>query len=137
MWTDKQIKDHETAAELLTKTKDVTFNYIRNNRTVSEYDIQQFILKKFRELNLVTDKDPPIVAFNKNSATPEFYPKIDSERLKPDTFILIDIWAKLNKKNAPFADITWVAFFGDKVPSDIEHVFNVVTKARNEALENI
>ncbi len=134
MWTDEQIKDHKTAAELLIKVKNITFSYIRNNRTVSEYDTHQFILKKFKEFDLITDKDPPIVAFNTNSATPEFYPKIDSERLKPDTFILIDIWAKLNKKNAPFADITWVAYYGDNIPKKVQNVFNVVLKARDSTL---
>jgi len=137
MWTKQQIKYHEKAAELLIKIKDLTFKHIQKNKSISEYKIQQFVLEKFDKYNLETDKDQPIVAFNKNSATPEFYPKKLSEKLRDNTFVLIDLWAKLKIKNAPFADITWVAFRGKKIPAEIQKVFNIVIAARDEALSYI
>ncbi|MCK5476874.1 MAG: M24 family metallopeptidase [Candidatus Aenigmarchaeota archaeon] len=137
MWTKQQIKYHKKAAKLLIKIKDLTFMHIQKNKSISEYEIQQFILGQFHKYNLETDKDPPIVSFNKNTATPEFYPKKLSEKLQNNTFILIDLWAKLKIKEAPFADITWVAFYGKKVPAEIQKTFSVVVTARDEALKYI
>jgi Xaa-Pro dipeptidase len=137
MWTKQQIEYHKKAAKLLIKIKDLTFKHIQNNELISEYKVQQFVLEKFQKYNLETDKYPPIIAFNKNSATPEFYPKRVSKKLENNTFILIDVWAKLKIKDAPFADITWVAFYGEKIPTEIQKVFNVVIAARDEALNYI
>lgn len=137
MWTKKQTDHHKKAARLLIKIKDLTFRHIQKNKSISEYEIQQFISEKFHEYSLKTDQYPPIVAFNKNSATPEFYPEKVSEKLQNNTFILIDLWAKLRIKNAPFADITWVAFYGKKIPAEIQKTFAVVITARDEALNYI
>lgn len=137
MWTKQQIEYHKKAAKLLIKIKDLTFKHIQKNNSISEYEIQQFILDKFNKYNLETDKDPPIVAFNNNSATPEFYPKKISKTLQHNTLILIDLWAKLKVKNAPFADITWVAFYGKKISPEIKEVFDIVVKARDNALTYI
>jgi len=137
MWTNKQLKYHVDAAKLLIKIKDLTFDHIRKNHSISEYEVQQFILEKFVEYGLHSDKDPPIVGFGKHTATPEFYPKKESSRLTPGTFILIDLWAKFENKEAPFADITWVAYHGNKVPKDILHVFDVAALARDKTLDFI
>lgn len=137
MWTKEQIMQHKKAAKLLIKIKNLTFKHLQKNKSITEYQVQQFILDKFNEYKLETDKDPPIVAFNENSATPEFYPKRVSKKLRPNTFILIDLWAKLKMKEAPFADITWVAFYGNKIPPEISKVFKVIIKARNAALDHI
>lgn len=137
MWSKQEIEDHKNAACLLIKIKDLTFNHIKKNPLISEYDIQQFILKKFNEFKLQTDKDPPIVAFNENSAIPEFYPKKKSKIIRENTFILIDLWGKLKKEKAPFADITWTAYYGKKIPTKILEVFKIVIGARNIALDYI
>lgn len=137
MWTEEQIKLHMQAAKNLIEIKDLTFQYIKENKNISEYEVQQFILGKIKEFRMEIDKDPPIVAFDEDSATPEFYPKKASKKLKQDTFILIDLWAKLNKKDAPFADITWVAYYGKKVPDEIKRVFNIAIKARKNTLDYI
>lgn len=119
------------------KIKDQTFDHIKNTRNLSEYEVQQFILKKFIEYKLETDNDPPIVSFNSNTAIPEHYPTEESKRLEKNTFIMIDLWAKLKINDAPFADITWVAFLGDEVPEEITTVFNVVKTSRNTAVDYI
>jgi Xaa-Pro dipeptidase len=137
MWTKEQIDYHKQAAKNLDKIKDLTFNYIKRNSEITEYEIQQFILKKIEECSMQIDNDPPIVAFDEDSATPEFYPKKESRRLKPNTFILIDLWAKLKKKDAPFADITWVAYYGKNIPEEIKKIFNLAIDARENTLRFI
>jgi Xaa-Pro aminopeptidase len=137
MWSKKQIEDHRTAARSLVKIKDLTFEYIRKNDDVTEYDVQQFIIKKFDEFGIHSDKYPPIVSFGTDTSIPEFYPKKDSKRLEKGNLIMIDLWAKLNNKDAPFADITWLAYQGKKIPTKIQKVFNTAITARDDALEYI
>ncbi|MCX6815771.1 MAG: M24 family metallopeptidase [Candidatus Aenigmarchaeota archaeon] len=137
MWSKKQITHHKKAAKLLIKIKDLTFRHIQKNKGITEYQVQQFILKNYKDFGLITDKFPPIVAFNESSSTPEFYPEKNSKKLKKSTFILIDLWAKLKAKDAPFADITWVAFYGKRVPKRIQRVFNIAIAARTAALEHM
>ncbi len=137
MWDSEQIKAHKRAAKLLCKIKDNVFEYIQTKRSITEYNLQQFIIKQYQRYGLITDKWPPIVAFNENTSVPEFYPKEKSKQLEPETFIMIDLWAKINKKNAPFADITWVAYYGEKIPKETITLFDVVIRARDKALQFI
>ena len=137
MWNNEQIKKHIETAELLDKIKNETFEYISLHKNTSEKDIQEFILKKFKENNIKSDKDPPIVAFNENSAIPHYFPSGKSKLLKKNSWILIDLWAKLKNSKSPFADITWVAYYGDKIPKRIQKIFNIVIKARDSALDYI
>jgi Xaa-Pro aminopeptidase len=50
---------------------------------------------------------------------------------------MIDIWARLKERNSPYADITWMAYFGDNVDEKIKKVFDLVVKARNGAIKQI
>ncbi|MEK6951724.1 MAG: M24 family metallopeptidase [Nanoarchaeota archaeon] len=137
IWNNIKIKNHREAAELLNKIKDTAFEFISKNRDSTEYRVQQFILNQFKKYDLKTDKDPPIVAFKENSAIPHYFPSKNSKKLKPNSLILIDIWAKLNKTDSPFADITWVAYYGNKVPKDILRTFDIVISARNDCINCI
>jgi Xaa-Pro dipeptidase len=138
MWTSEQIKDHKEAASRLLKIKDGAFEYIRKNKKISELEIQAFIYRKFKERGMKTADQPQIVAFGPNSAIPHYYPTSKTNRiLKKGDVIKIDIWARMNKKGAPFADITWMGFCGEKVPKNIEKIFNIVVSARNKGINFI
>ncbi len=137
MWNKKIINFHIEANKLLDRIKDEAFDYIRLNKNVSEKDVQNFIVKKFKENNLKHDKDPPIVAFNENSVKPHYFPLEDSKIIKENSLILIDLWAKFKDSKSPFGDITWMAYYGDEVPSKIQRVFDIVMKSRGYALDFI
>ena len=136
MWTKEQISDHVKAAKNLTDIKDLAFQHIRENNDISEYELQQFIMKKIKEFKMISDKDAPIVAFRENTGIVHYFPNKDSKKLKAESLILIDIWAKLNKENAPFADITWMGYKGNNF-GDMEKIFNIVIKARDLCIEFI
>ncbi len=74
----------------------------------TEYDVQQFIMKRFAEENLTT-YDPPMVGTNEHPADPHF--DLTRELARPfrrgDT-VLIDMWAKKNVQGGIYYDITWV-----------------------------
>ena len=140
MWNKKQIQEHIETAKLLDKIKNRTFELIKNNKSRSEKQVQEFILKEFKENKITTDKDPPIVAFNENSAIPHYFLSENSKTLKPNTLILIDIWANKKNQRTPFADITWVGYYSatsKKIPKEIQKVFDIVIKSRDEAIKYI
>ena len=130
-WKKWQVDNHMEAARLLIGVKDAAFDYARGNPGVTEYELQQFVLGQFEQNGIKIDKFPPIVSFREDTAVPEFYPSKKSKRLEPDSLIMLDIWARLGRKGSPFADITWMAYYGNKIPKDVLKVFNVVAKARD------
>jgi Xaa-Pro aminopeptidase len=137
-WTDKQVSQHKTAADLLCKIMDRAFDFIRQNQNVTEYEVQQFIRSKYKQYDMVEDVDPPIVAFRENTSFVHYFPtEKTAKKLMDNTLIMIDIWARLNEPNAPFADITWMAWHGDKVPADIQEGFDTILKSRDVGMDFI
>lgn len=77
----------------------------------------------------------PIVAFRASSAIPHYASGKKSKVIENGTIITLDIWARLNKKGAPFADITWMTFYGDKIPKKVQEIFDIVIGARDEGIK--
>lgn len=139
MWTKNQIKNHQEAAKRLKKIIDLSFAYIRlNKKSITEKEVQVFIYEKIKELDLFIDKTPVIVAFGSSSSDPHYNPDGKSNRkLRSGDIIMIDLWGRLNKIGAPFADITWMGYCGRKMPKEMEKVFNIVLKSRDEGIRFI
>jgi len=135
-----KIESHKIAAKRLCQIKDRVFDFIgRNLGKITEYDVQQSVLKEF-ELNgltLLGDKDEPIVASDKNTSFVHYFPKKESRLIEKENLILVDIWAKLKEEEAVFADITWMAYTGKKVPQEIQEAFDNVIRARDLAIKII
>lgn len=135
IWTQAQIKLHEKAAEKLDLIITKTFSLIKDSKNISEFEVQKFILDQFKKENLVSDKDKPIVAFGPNTSFVHYYPKEESAlKLTKNMPILIDIWARVNEKSAPFADITWIGYKGQEVSQKYISIFNAVKLSRDEAI---
>lgn len=138
-WNEEQLQMHEEAARGLYASVHEAFaeiaRRIRAGEPTTEYDIQQFIMGRFAERGMIT-KDPPIVAVNGNSAAPHYEPTREKHSpINKDDFVLIDLWAKLDKPNSVYADITWTSFVGETVPDEVTRVFTVVRDARDAATE--
>ncbi len=134
-----QVESHRRAAEVCLAAKDHAFDFIRSalraERPITEYDVQQAILEFFAARDLDPDH-PPIVAVNAHAADPHYAPT--AERHSPiarGDVVLIDLWGRT--RTSPddcFADLTWTAYCGAEIPSDIERVFAIVAAARDEAV---
>jgi Xaa-Pro aminopeptidase len=138
-WNDEQLAMHEEAARGLYDSVKEAFveigRRIEAGTPTNEYDIQQYILERFAQRGMIS-KDPPIVAVNGNSAMPHYEPT--HERHSPinkDDFVLIDLWAKLDRPDSVYADITWTSFVGASVPEEVTKVFNIVRDARDAATD--
>jgi len=132
---NKEIEKHKIAAEKLELIKNKAFDFIRRNLDkVSEYDVQNFILTEFKKEDLVTNEKYPvqIVATNENTGFVHYFPeKRKAKIIKKDSLILIDIWARLNAKGAPFADITWMGYNGKNIPREIRKILRRVIEVRD------
>jgi Xaa-Pro aminopeptidase len=138
-WTKRQIRDHTEAALKLGAIKDELVTFLRSHKSVEERTAINFIRSRYKAHGLVNDskKEFAIVAFGRNTSEVHYFPKAKGQKLKADSLILLDIWARLPKKNAPYADMTWMFWFGTKVPSDIEKKWQILKKARDTAVKYI
>jgi len=137
-WTDEQIAQHKTAADLLCEIMNQAFEFIRQNSNVTEYEVQQFILGQYSSNGMITESDPPIVAFRESTANVHYFPQEKTAlTLEANSLIMIDIWAKMNHPNAPYADITWMAWHGGEVPAEIQKGFDIVLKSRDVGMDFI
>lgn len=109
--------------------------HLQDEMKVSEYDVQQKILADFAAAGLVTDM-PPIVALNEHSADPHYTPhKTSSSQIRPNDWILIDLWAKEKHQGSVFADITRVGFAGLHPTAKQQEIFHIVREAQVVATE--
>jgi Xaa-Pro dipeptidase len=137
---EKGLALHRQAAQKLLRLKDEAFTFIVDalmaGRTVTEWDVQQFLLQRFQQEGLTTSH-PPIVACMGNSANPHYFPT--AEKAAPigwGDFVLLDLFAKIaDDPDAVYADITWCAYTGSTVPPRFEAPFAAVREARNAALQ--
>lgn len=135
---EDKYKTHIAAGEKVQGIKDEAFseigNAIREGREVTEYDIQQFIVRRFKEEGLTDDGDHPIVGVNGHPADPHFEPTPENTYvIKRGDTVLIDLWARVNEPGAIYYDITWCGYVGDNPPAKYVEIFTVVRDARDAA----
>ncbi len=136
-WTSEQLSMHLEAGRRVDQTRRDAFDLIgerlRAHESVTEYEVQQFILSRFSQSNLITNHGP-IVAINEHASDPHYEPSVaTSLPIKAGDLVLIDLWAKLPDPQAVYYDVTWVGFCGEDIPAQIQAVFDVVRDARKAA----
>lgn len=141
VWTNELFEENKPVALYLTQIVFDSFNLIKEKTNagekITEYDVQQFIMNKFAEKKYYTDS-PPIVAVNENSANPHYAPdKNVFKEIKKGDLVLIDLWAKVDRDDAVWADITWTGYMGADVPEKYSKIFNIVADARDTAFNFI
>lgn len=134
VWNDAAIAAHERASEKIHDIKDRAFEFIathvRAGKT-SEYEVQQAMARWFAEEGLVSDSAPN-VSVGPNAGNPHYLPTAASSKdIGRDDLVLIDLWGKLDARGAVYADITWVAYTGSKVPARFADAFAAVRDARD------
>jgi Xaa-Pro aminopeptidase len=137
-WTNEQLATHRAASESLYRIKDrafsVAFDAVAHGRALSEYELQQQMMKWFDEEGLVTDS-PPVVAVGGNAGDPHYLPAAEQCRaVVADEVLLLDLWGKKRDAGAVFADITWVAVTSKRVPAEVSRAFRAVADARDAAV---
>jgi Xaa-Pro aminopeptidase len=138
VWSDEVYRTHCVAADKLYRIKDRAFDLVRERvggGTLTEYDVQQEMLKWFEEEGLVAD-DTPNVSAQENAGDPHYHPSRDVHRpIRRNEIVLLDLWGKLPKTGAVFADITWVGFTGAAVPETYARAFAAARDGRDAGIE--
>lgn len=138
VWTAAQVDTHRVASDALHQIKDraleVLWTVARGTAT-TELALQQQMGEWFAEAGLVSDS-LPVVAAMENSGNPHYLPTAASHRaILTDELVLLDLWGRLAKPGSVYADITWVAFTGARVPKAMAQAFDAVVGARDRAVE--
>src|ERR1051326_8092881 len=129
-WPEEAYLDNLDAATTVRQIVLRAFEYIgqtiRSKERITEYDVQQFMLKHFKENNLVT-MEAPNCSVNANSGNPHYEPTKDvHSELHEGDFVLIDLWAKKNKPGATYNDICWTGYLGKSVTEKYTRIFEIV-----------
>ena len=137
-WSDEQLATHRAAAEKLYRIKDRTFETVarrvRDGQATTEFEIQALMSRWFADEGLVSDSAPNVSA-QENAGNPHYLPTADRTRaIGTGELLLIDLWGKLDRPGAVFADITWVGFTGPEVPAEMTRAFEAVRDARDAAI---
>jgi len=140
-WTAAQLENHLEAGRRIDRIRAEAFARVsaklRASERVTEWEMQQFILARFKDQNLFTDHGPDI-AVNANASNPHYNPTRDAcSPIQPGDLVLMDMWAKLNVPDGVYYDITWVGYCGDHAPERMEHVFAIVRDARDKAVARV
>jgi Xaa-Pro aminopeptidase len=88
----------------------------------------------FRDEGLISDADANVSAAE-NAGNPHYLPTAAVHRaIRPDEIVLLDLWGKLDRPGAVYADITWVGFTGTRVPERFSRAFGAIRDARDAGI---
>ena len=140
-WDDEQWQMHLEAAKHTRSAYDAAFTFIaervKKNGSVHELEVQARIVEHFHQNKVICDH-PPIVAVGPHSGDPHYEPRPgDAGTIREGDFVLIDLWAKLDKPRAVYSDLTWTCFVGKTVPEKYEKVFQIVAKGRDAGIARV
>ena len=141
VWDDDQEKSHFEAAKLCRDAYDVAFSFIaseiRTNGKAMETAVQARIMKHFADSGMTT-YSPPIVGVGPHSGDPHFDNSDENDApIERGSFVLIDLWAKMDRPRSVYADYTRVAFVGSSVPEQYTKIFNIVAAARDAGIKTV
>lgn len=140
-WTPEALETHLEAGRRVDRVRGRAFEMIRQRTrdglTLTEFEAKGFILGEFSREGLAT-ADGPIVGVNANSANPHYEPTAEvAAPIRSGDFVLLDMWAKLDRPGSTYYDITWTGFCGDHPSDEMRNVFATVRDARDAAVRRV
>lgn len=138
-WTPEQAESHFEAGQIVDLVRQEAFAraalFVRDGKPITEAELMKWILGEFHAQGLVT-AEPPIVAVQPNNGNPHYEPKPESSRpIRAGDLLLLDMWAKLDRPDSVYYDITWMGYLGDRVPDSYAKIFKIVRQARDAAIK--
>jgi Xaa-Pro dipeptidase len=137
-WDDSQWQMHLEAEKVTIAAYEVAWGLIAERvsagGTVRETEVQSAIMDHFHRHGLTT-YSPPIVGVGPHSGDPHYEPIVGKDAtIGRGDFVLIDLWAKLDRPRAVYSDLTRMGFVGDVVPAKFQEIFAIVARARDAAI---
>src|SRR5271169_139538 len=140
-WSREQLDSHMAAGKAIDRIVSEAFAHaarcVKEKTPLTEYDLQQFLLRKFEEAGIVTEEGPD-VAVNANASDPHYGPtKEKASPIREGDLLLLDVWGKQKAEGSVYYDITWMGYLGAKVPEKYVKIFALVRDARDKAVDLI
>ena len=140
-WTQAQLQSHLQAGKVIDRIVAEAFalaaNGVREQKPLTEHELQQWILREFGKAGLTTEEGPD-VAVNEHASDPHYAPSAERPTpIKEGDLLLLDVWGKSKAEGSVYYDISWVGYLGAKVPEKYASVFKILTAARDKAVELI
>ena len=137
----ESLESHKQAASLVDSVRHDAFQLIRDrirsSAIITEMEVADFIRTQFSAVRLLTENGPT-VAVDEHSGDPHYEPGVGHNSvIQKNSFLLVDMWAKVDQENSIFYDITWTGFCGEQVPDRISSVFDTVRSARDAAVARV
>ena len=139
--TEEQIDSHYAAQKALDDILIEGFQVIgsraRSETPASEYEMMVWFQEAIRRAGLTTDHGPN-VSIDENSSDSHYEPTAESSRLiRSGSFLLIDIWARLDRPGTCWYDITWTAAVNREPTQHERVIFAAVRDARDAAIDTV
>jgi len=140
-WSQAQLESHLAAGAIIDRVVREAFQLaarnVRENKTFTEYDLQQWILKEFERAGIAADQGPDI-AVGPHASDPHYGPtQQTASPIREGDLLLLDVWGKTKAAGSVYYDITWVGYLGAKVPEKMAKIFGIVREARDKAVQLI
>jgi Xaa-Pro aminopeptidase len=140
-WSAEQLQSHLDAGVVIDRVIGDAFQLaaknVREKKTFTEYDLQQWILGEFGAAGIVREEGPD-VAVNANASDPHYGPAAGkSSPIREGDLLLLDVWGKTKMPGSVYYDVTWMGYLGAKVPDKYAKVFGILREARDKAVEMI
>lgn len=137
-WTDEQWQLHQEADKLNQAAFEKAWTMIgdaaRAGKSLRETEVQDMVMQYYAD-NQMTTYHPPIVGVGPNSGDPHYAPEHGNDReINQGDFVLLDMWAKMDKPMGVYSDLTKVGFVGDTVPDKYTEIFDIVAAARDAGI---
>ena len=139
MWDDEQWKMHLEADRHNDAAYDVAWKMmadgVRAGKPATEVGVQAAIMEHFKR-NGLTTYHPPIVGVGPHGGDPHYEPvPMHDSPIREGDFVLVDLWAKMDRPRGVYSDITRVGFMGKTVPEEYTNIFKIVQAARDAAVD--
>ena len=138
-WDAEQWAMHQQAAVHTNSAFEAAFGYIveqvRSVGFAEESAVSDVIMQHFAD-NKMTTYHPPIVGVGPHSGDPHYETGTGEQtQIREGDFVLVDLWAKMDRPRAVYSDLTRTGFVGTTVPEQYSRIFDIVAAARDAAIE--
>ena len=137
-WTPAELKLHQQAVQKLECILKQSATHIAHSKPITEEQLYQFIVNKMTHAGITSVLNWTIVAYGASAADPHYHFKHGKSRvIKHGQLLLIDIWGKLNRPDAPYADITQMYYIGKRPSAHFQKIWYDIRSTRDLALAYI
>ena len=136
-WTPEQLKSHYAASAALAQVAEATFTRlaqaVRDGEAVNEEQVRAWVIADAIAHGAGVGADA-IAATGLNAADPHYSPQNGGAVFRRGDVVLLDLWSK-QSEDMVYADQTWMAYLGPRVPERVAQLFAVIRDARDAAVE--